>query len=152
MDIDEIPANKCAEEFSLADSLWPYGSGLGWLTGTAVMNTSEKIDGVRKTTKVAVTAKYYQTGEGTVLRFIFQGACSEKTHDFEVTETTSSCTENGTAVYTCKYCGEQKKAESAPLGHLVVKGTIEATSLQEATDENGAKCLTETKQEIAVKP
>lgn len=49
---------------------------------------------------------------------MFEGGCSGAKHEYELTGDTGSCTEKGEVTYTCKNCGEKKKYETEPLGHL----------------------------------
>lgn len=119
LDLNDIIGSLGAVRLSLNDGgYWRYMNPENSLTGTATILRSERVDGERKTTRLTTEAIRTVTSEGIVLQFIFEGACSDRGHRYELSSTDATCTKEGTETFSCVYCGATRTETVPAAGHL----------------------------------
>ena len=70
---------------------------------------------------------------------------------YEITENTATCTSNGTATFTCKYCNRSFKASTEPIAHDWEIVSDSSSCLQSGIKISCCRICEERKSEIAEK-
>ncbi len=130
---------------SVALSPTDIGENDKWVTYViplnGLLNNVSKVTGLR----IAYNNLTCSGSNGTIaLDYIYVGPEDQMPipHTYEETITAPTCTESGSAVYTCTNCGNSYMESLAPTGHTVVTDVAFAPTCTEDGRTEGSHCST----------